>query len=145
MTLPQYWRRASFTVPEIAKLIGTVDATLRSYMVRTPVDDFMGAKTGGRIYLSVQDAFYYFLVSELSAYGVPSRAAMYAAADIANQCDDHLPREELLVVRISGGASKFHLTNERPTDDKPALVLPIRALAEVLIEDAKAIYASEAA
>ena len=143
MELPIYWRRASFTVPEIANLIGVPNATLRSYMVRSPTNDFMGAKTGGRLYLSLNDGFYYALVAQLSAYGVPSRSAMHAAAGIANQCDDELPREDFLVVRTNGGVTEFSLTSVRPADDRPALVLPIYALAEVLIADGRDVYAAE--
>ncbi len=142
MTLPNYWAEPSFAVAEVAELIGTPEVTLRSYLARCPEGDFLGNRDASRrVHLSCRQAFYYMLVSELSEYGVPVRSAMHAAAGIART--DPSDMESLLVVRSSGGVSEFSLTNERPADDRPALVLPIRALAEVLIEDAAIVYATE--
>ena len=145
MTLPRFWRRGSFSVVETADLVGVTAETLRTWLARAPLPDFLGVKTAGRIWLSGLDAFYYSLVRELTAYGVPVRTAMLAAATHANDCDDRLPREEYLVVRIDGDSINFRLTNIRPDDDRPALVLPIRAIAAQLIDRAAAVYVEEVA
>lgn len=141
MNLPQYWARASFSIAEVAELIGVSEVTLRTYLARNPEPDFLGTREGRRVYLSCRDAFYYMLVSELSEFGVPVRSAMHVAA---RQAAGELPDHDYLVVRAKGGISQFELTDDRPTDAHPALVLPIRALAEVLIDDAAKVYATDA-
>jgi hypothetical protein len=143
MSLPNYWAEPSFAVAEVAELIGAPEVTLRSYMARCPEGDFLGRRNSSRrVHLSCRDAFFYLLVSELAAYSVPTRSSMRVAADIART--DPGDMDDLLVVRTHGGVSEFSLTKDRPTDDRPALVLPIRALAEVLLSDAAAVYAKDA-
>lgn len=143
MSLPHYWAEPSFAIAEVAELIGTPEVTLRSYMARCHEGDFLGRRNSSRrVHLSCRDAFFYLLVSELSEYSVPTRSSMHVAASIART--DPASMNDLLIVRSNGGVSEFSLTNDRPTDDRPTLVLPIRALAEVLIEDAAKVYASEA-
>lgn len=141
MSLPVYWGEPSFAVSEVAELIGTPEVTLRSYLARCPEGDFLGRRDASRrVHLSCQHAFYYMLVSELSEYGVPVRTAMHVAAGIA-RCDP-AKMNDYLVVRTASGVSEFELTDELPNDTKPALVLPIRASAGVLIADAGQVYAS---
>ena len=142
MSLPTYWAEPSFAIAEVAELIGTPEVTLRSYLARCPDGDFLGRRNSSRrVHLSCRDAFFYMLVSELAAYSVPTRSSMRVAGDIART--DPADMYDLLVVRTNGGVSQFSLTNDRPADDKPALVLPIRALAEVLIADAAEVYAKD--
>lgn len=142
--LPTYWGRASFSVAEVAELIGVTEDALRGWLARNPTNEFLGTRIAKRVSLSCQDAYFYFLVGELTAYGVPVRSAMHAAAGVALGASDNLPADDYLVVRTNGGVSEFSLTDELPKDERSALVLPIRALAEVLIADAGEVYATEA-
>ncbi len=136
MTLPKFWRGASFTVADAAELIGVTTVTLRTWLARAPAPDFLGAKMAGRLYLSAMDCFHYALVRELTAYGVPVRAAMLEAGTLANQCGENLPNAEYMTVRTRAGNSEFHLTNMSPDDGDPVLILPIRAIAVQLIDKA---------
>jgi len=138
MPLPTFWHRATFSVVEVADLIGVPEDTLRTWLMRTPMNDFLGVRDGGRVWLSGQDAFFYLLVKHLSAGGVPVRTAMYAAAGYANDLEDSLP-DEMLVVRTAGGKTTFELTFA-PDLSKPALVLPLHELASDLIDRAARFY-----
>lgn len=139
------WRIHSLSVAEVADLIGVSEHALRAWIARNPCDHHTGERRGGRVWLSARDAFHYLLVDELTSFGVGVRVAMFTAADICRQAGDDLAIEEFLIVRNHRGVSNFHLTNERPTDDKPALVLPVRALASALLDDARAVAATDAA
>jgi len=142
MTLPTFWRRASFTVSESAALTGATEDALRGWLARNINNDFNGAKTGHRLYLSAQDCFYYLLVRHLTHFGVPVRTAMYASAERANGAEYELPRDEFLVVRTDGSTTNFNLTSD-PEFGKTTLVLPLRAIALDLLEAAAVVYATE--
>lgn len=144
MPLPDFWRRPSFSVSEVAELVGTLETTLRVWLHRSPNCTHLGRRDGRRVLLSGQDVFHWYLVNELTSYGVPFQSATFAAADVARQAADQLPTDRFLVVRTAGGVSEFTLTSDEPNLDRPALVLPIRGLAEVLIDDAKAVYLTAA-
>ncbi|MBP2445941.1 hypothetical protein [Rhizobium leguminosarum] len=142
MTLPAFWRQPSFSVVETADLIGVSEATLRAWLTRAPPGDFLGVKTSGRIHFSGRHLFYYLLVAHLSAYGVPIRTALHAAARHAT---DELPGEEWLVVKTAGAVTNFELAEDIPTTAAPALILPLRALAVGLTGRAAVVYATEGA
>ena len=61
MTLPNYWRRAAFSVAG-PPTFSTYPDTLRTWMAREPTGDFLGAKTGHRVFVSGNDVFFYALV-----------------------------------------------------------------------------------
>lgn len=144
MQLPDFWLRPSFTVAEVAELIGASEATLRVWLHRSPVPTHLGQRNGRRVLLSGRDMFAWYLVGELLQFGVPFQSAVFAAADVARQVADQLPAGSFLVVRTEGGVSQFTLTSDEPSIDRPSLVLPIRGLAEVLIDDARAVYLTAA-
>lgn len=143
MQLPVFWRRASFSVAEAADLVGVTEETLRTWLARNTVNDFNGCKTGSRLYLSGQDAFYYALVSALTGFGVGVRVAMLSATQHANDASDELPDYAFLVVRREGGSTNFLLTNSPEFAGATALVIPIRRIAADLIERAAVVYAAE--
>ncbi|MBX5179926.1 hypothetical protein HJB77_27280 [Rhizobium lentis] len=140
MTLPSFWRQPSFSVAETAELVGVSEVTLRTWLTRAPPGDFLGTKTANRIFFSGREVFYYLLVAQLSAYGVPIRTALYAAAKHAT---DNLPLDQWLIVRTSRDVTDFELAEDIPATAAPALVLPLRALAIGLIERAAVVYATE--
>lgn len=144
MNLPSFWRRGTFTVPEVATLTGRPEATIRTYMARTPIIDFMGMKQNGRLYLSAQDAFYFWLVAELCQHGIPARPSMLSAAPMVNDIYDELPKYGYLVVTHRNGVASFELTDEPSFDERTTVVIPLRKAVERLIEKAAEIYATEA-
>ncbi|MBB4113463.1 hypothetical protein FHT80_002789 [Rhizobium sp. BK226] len=140
MTLPSFWRLPSFSVAETADLVGATEVTFRAWLTRAPHGDFLGTKTSGRIHFTGREAFYWYLVAQLSAYGVPIRTALCAAAEHAT---DSLPGHEWLIVKTAGDVTNFELAEDIPADAAPALILPLRALAVSLIERAANVYATE--
>ncbi len=142
MTLPIYWRRASFTVAETAEMIGVSEETLRTWLARAPINDFLGAKTGGRLYLSAQDGLFYLMVKELTAFGVPVRTAMLSSAPHVDGQDDEICPEQYLLVQHRDGTTRFHLTDTPSFDDRTTLIIPIRRAVERLLEKAGEIYAT---
>lgn len=144
MKLPTFWRRASFTVSESAALTGATEDALRGWLARNIANDFNGAKTGHRLYLSGQDCFYYLILRHLTQFGVPVRTAMFAASQQANFAEERLPGHEFLVVRTDGQTTNFSLTSD-PEFGKTTLVLPLRALALDLLDAAAVLYATEEA
>lgn len=142
MNLPTFWRRASFTVSESAALTGASEDALRGWLARNISNDFNGAKTGHRLYLSAQDCYYYLVLRHLTQFGVPVRTAMFTAAQQANFAEEALPGDEFLVVRTDGTTTEFSVTDS-PEFGKTTLVLPLRALALDLLEAAAKVYATE--
>lgn len=145
MTLPSYWRQAAFSVAESAQILSVPEDTLRTWMAREPSGEYLGTRTGGRVFLSGNDLFFYALVREFTAYGVAVRSAMGAAAGIASFAIDALPPEKYIIIRRRVGVSEFEQTNAPDLDLRPAAVIPIRKLAEVLIERAAETYTMEGA
>lgn len=143
MTLPSFWRQAAFSVAESAEILCVPEDTLRTWMAREPTAQYIGAKTGGRVFLSGNDLYFYALVREFAAYGVPIRTAMHCADGIASFSTHDLPPEKYIVVRNRGPISNFEQTNEPVIDDRPALVIPLRKLATVLIERCTEVYVLE--
>jgi len=123
-------------------MIGVTEDALRGWLARNPEPAFIGNRYGRRVYLSCKDAFYYLVVAELAEFGVNVRVAMYNAARLTPA--DSLPRHDYLFVRKKApGIAEFELTDDPRIDDQPALILPLKALANVLIEDAARVYARE--
>lgn len=145
MNLPTYWRRASFTVPESAALIGASEDALRGWLARNTINDFNGAKTGHRLYLSALDCYYYLLVRHLTTFGVPVKTAMLASSQYANEAIYGWPDHEFLVVRTDGVKTDFSLTGSPEFNARTTLVLPLRALAQDLVDDAAKVYSAEEA
>ena len=143
MTLPSFWRQAAFSVAESAEILDVPEDTLRTWMAREPTAQYIGSKTGGRVFLSGQDIYFYALVREFAAYGVPIRTAMLCADGIASASTHDLPPEKYIIVRNSGAVSNFKQTNDPTVDDRPALVIPLRVLASTLIERCTATYTRE--
>lgn len=144
MTLPTFWRRASFSVAETAEMIGVTEETLRTWLARNVISDFNGAKTGGRIWLSALDAFYFLLVRDFTGYGVPVRTAMLVAAGYANNASDALPGEHLVVRKAGDGKHTFELTYAPNVDEAATLVIPMHRLATDLIDRAARVYVEAA-
>jgi len=146
MHLPSFWRRACFSVSEAAELIGVPEMTLRTWLARAPFNDFLGAKTGGRVFLSGNDCFFYLLVKQFTTYGVPVRTAMYAAHGYADATMDTIPADERLVVRRAGdGKWTFEAAHSAPdVGAETALVVPLLQTMLKLIERAAAVYSTEA-
>jgi hypothetical protein len=143
MQLPTFWRRASFTVAESAALVGVTEDALRGWLARNTFNDFNGAKTGYRLYLSALDCYYYLLVKQFTQFGVPVRTAMFAATQYANEAAYDWPDHNFLVVRTDGSETDFKLTEKPEFDGQTTLVVPLRALAQDLLEAAAIIYATE--
>ena len=143
MTLPNFWRRAAFTVAETAQLIGVSEDSLRAWLARNVSNDFNGRKTGSRLYLSGVDAFYFLLVRHLAAFGVPIRSAMFTAERIGVSVDDAMPYSDFLLVRVDGQVANFEHTNEPAFDGQPTLVLPLTRLMTDLIERAAVVYSAD--
>lgn len=144
MNLPSFWRRASFAVSEAADLLGLPEFTLRTWMARAPFNDFLGAKIGHRVFLSAQDMYFYLLVREMTRFGVPVRAAMHEARDIADAMDEALPNGERLVIRHGAGSHSFEIINDLDFTTDSGAILPLRSLAVGLIERAAVVYLEEA-
>jgi hypothetical protein len=140
MTLPEFWRRPSFSVAECAELAGATEVTLRSWLARAPLGDFLGEKTSGRIFFSCREVFYWSLVAHLSKYGVPIRTALFSATQHAT---DSLPLDRWLIVKTAGDVTDFSLAEDIPDIYAPALILPLRALAISLIGRASTVYATD--
>ncbi|MDW9645448.1 hypothetical protein GOB48_27160 [Sinorhizobium meliloti] len=144
MTLPSYWRQATFSVVESARLLDVPEDTLRTWMARVPFNDFMGAKTGGRIFMSGHDIYFWALVRDLSAYGVGLRTAMLSVHPIANAATHALPNVEKLVVRKTApDVWDFELVDDPEFTSSSALVIPLRALAIGVIGRGAVVYATE--
>lgn len=145
MNLPPFWRQASFAVAEAAELLGVPEMTLRTWLARAPFNDFLGAKTGGRIFLSGHDIFFWALVRDLAGFGVSVRLSMLSAQSFADAARYDLPADERLIVRKSGPEQwSFEIVDEYDLGAISALVIPMRALAINLIERAAVVYANEA-
>lgn len=143
--LPSFWRRASFSVSETADLIGVTEETLRTWLARNVTNDFSGAKTGGRIFLSANDAYYFLLVRDFTGFGVSVRVAMLAAQQHAEEVGDCLPSEDFVLVRYENGKASFELTNSPEFHERPTLVVPLRQSMLHLIDRAAEVYVREAA
>ncbi len=141
MTLPNFWRRAAFSVAESADILDVPIDTLRTWMAREPSGDYLGAKTGNRVHLSGNDVFFYALVRDLTAYGCPTRAAMAAAAGIAELATDELPPEKPIIIRRRARSTEFVDSDDAKHS---VAVIPPRALAEEIIERCAAVYKTEA-
>lgn len=145
MTLPSFWRRAAFSVAEAADILAVPEDTLRTWMAREPSGDFLGLRQGGRVFLSGNDIYFYALVREFTTYGVAVRIAMLTAAPIAEFSTHDLPPEKYIIIRRRVGVSEFEQTSEPDLETRPAVVIPLRKLAEVLIDRASGIYTGAAA
>lgn len=128
MTTPTFWRRATFSVAETAEMIGASEAQLRTWIARNPCNDFNGAKTNGRLWLSGCDGFYYLIVGALVGFGVPVRTAMFTAAQIATEAFEGRPLHRFLTVAIKDSVSRFSTTDAPDVDNNPALLLPLHDL-----------------
>ena len=140
MTLPVFWRQAAFSVAESAEILSVPEDTLRTWMAREPSGDYLGARTGGRVFLSGNDLYFYILLRDFSGFGVPVRLAMGAAAGIASCAEDALPPDKFIIIRKQVGAAQFEQADEVDVSDRPAAVIPLRRQAEVLIERCAAVY-----
>ena len=128
MTTPTFWRRATFSVAETAEMIGATEDGLRTWIARNPMNDFNGAKTNGRLWLSGCDGFYYRLVFVLSSFGVPVRTSMYAAAQIASDAYEGKPDFKYLTVTVDDGTTNLHRTDAPTVCNAASLVLPLHDL-----------------
>ena len=144
MTMPTFWRRATFSVAETAEIIGGTEDGLRAWIARNPINDFGGAKTGGRLWLSGMDGFYYLLVQALSLHGVPVRTAMLMAATIANDAEDGQPRHRYLLARVRGKKVEFHHTDNVDALTETGLIVPLHELLATHIDRCAAAYVKEA-
>lgn len=145
MTLPSFWRQAAFSVVESARIINVPEDTLRTWMARCPYNDFLGAKTGGRIFLSGHDLYFWSLVRDLAAFGVGIRTVMMAVQPIANEAADRLPNIEKLVVRKTApDVWRFERVDDPEFTESSAAVIPLRTLAIGVIGRAGVVYATEA-
>lgn len=142
MTTPTYWRRPCFGVAETAEMIGQSEDGLRAHIARNPLDEFAGEKTGGRLWLSGRDGYFYQLVHTLAAFGVPVRTAMYTAGAIAEYGP---PTYDYLAVRTGGGKTEFESSATLPALDGPALVLPLRELYERHLQTCRDYHTRETA
>lgn len=144
MKLPSFWRQAAFSVVESARLLAVPEDTLRTWMARVPFNDFMGAKTGGRIFLSAHDLYFWSIVRDMSAYGVGLRVAMHSAQTIADAARYDMPNDERLVVRKTApDVWHFEIFADPDVSAASALVIPLRAMAHNLIGSAAVVYAGE--
>lgn len=143
MTLPVFWRRASFSVAEAAGIAAVSEEQLRGWLARNPSNTFAGAKVGSRLFFSGQDIFYYRLVRELTRFGVSVRVAFRTAEIVADATDDELPVEKFLIATEYGALHDFRHTDEPDIDYRTSLVIPVRRLAEIAIERARAVFATE--
>lgn len=141
--MPEFYRRASFSVAETADLVAVSEDTLRTWLARNVSNDFNGAKTGNRLWLSGLDAFYYCILREMIAFGVPVRTAMYSAEPIANAATYAPPVEEYLLVRVRGGITDIEVCDSPNITDRPTLVIPLRKMWETLLERAAVINAKD--
>lgn len=140
MNLPVWWRQATFSVAESAEILSVPEDTLRTWMAREPSGDYLGARTGGRVYLSGNDLYFYSLLREFSGFGVGIRSAMGAAAGIATYAETILPPDKYIIIRKQVGIAQFEQTDDIDVSDRPAAVIPLLRLAEVLIERCNSIY-----
>jgi hypothetical protein len=145
MMLPSWWRRPAFGVAEAAGILCVPEDTLRTWMAREPTGQYIGARTGGRVYLSGKDIYFYSLVREFTAYGVAVRTSMHVADGIASFSGDAMPPDKFIVIRRRSTVSEFEQTDNPDLESRPATVIPLRKLAEVMIERAGGVYATEAA
>ncbi|MCZ7977420.1 hypothetical protein O9X80_23245 [Agrobacterium salinitolerans] len=141
MNLPVFWRQATFSVAESAEILSVPEDTLRTWMAREPSGEFLGARTGGRVFLSGNDLYFYSLLRDFSGFGVPIRPAMGAAAGIAEFSGTALPPEKFIIIRKRIGSTHFEQTDDVDVSDRPAAVIPLRRQAEVLIDRCTAICA----
>jgi len=145
MHLPPFWRQACFSVAESAELLGVPEMTLRTWLARAPFNDFLGAKHGGRVFLSGNDIWFYLLVKQFTTYGVPVRTAMYAAHGYADATMDTIPADERLAVRRRDeGKWSFEMVDDPNFGTETCLVVPLWQTMLDLIERAAAVYAKEA-
>lgn len=140
MTLPAFWRQPSFSIAETASLVGVPVVTLRTWLQRAPSGAFLGRKTGGRIFFSGFEVFYYLIVNRLTDYGVPVRTAMHAASTWATE---RLPLDNYVVVRNEGDVTTFEMIDDLPPTIEAGAVIPLRGMAITLIGRAAAVYATE--
>ncbi|WP_157952806.1 hypothetical protein [Agrobacterium pusense] len=140
MNLPVWWRQAAFSVVESADILSVPEDTLRTWMAREPSGDYLGARTGGRVYLSGNDLYFYSLLREFSGFGVGIRSAMGAAAGIATYAETILPPDKYIIIRKQVGIAQFEQTDEIDVSDRPAAVIPLLRLAEVLIDRCASVY-----
>lgn len=146
MNLPSFWRQAAFSVAESADILAVPEDTLRTWMARCPFNDYMGTKTGGRIFLSGAELFFWAVVRDLSGYGVGLRVAMHSASPLAENASQFLPNIERLVVRKTApDVWNFELTDDPQFELTSALVIPLRALALNIIGRGGVIYMQESA
>lgn len=145
MTLPSFWRQAAFSVVEAARIIEVPEDTLRTWMGRCPYNDFMGLKTGGRIFLSGHDLYFWSLIRDLAFFGVGIRVAMLSVQNIASEAAHRLPNVEKLVIRKLGTDEwQFEIVDDPDFVERSALVIPLRSLAISIIGRGAAVYATEA-
>ena len=143
MQLPTWWGQPCFTVVEAAELAGVPEMTLRTWLARCPVSEFLGERQGGRVFLAAKHAFCFALVAKFTRFGVPVRVAILTAADFARGIGSSQPGEHLVVV-VDGDRTSFDLT-QAPDIKSAALVILINQLAQDFIANAATIYATEAA
>ncbi|MEQ1406147.1 hypothetical protein ABK249_14495 [Neorhizobium sp. Rsf11] len=144
MTLPSLWRQAAFSVAESADLLRVPEDTLRTWMARCPFNDFMGSKTGGRIFLSGNDLYFWSIVRDLSAFGVGLRIAMLSVQPIANEAAYDLPGGDLLVVQMKErGVWSFERTASPDVTCASSVIIPLHEVAIDLIGRAAAVYAKD--
>ncbi|PWL19267.1 hypothetical protein DKP76_01520 [Falsochrobactrum shanghaiense] len=109
-------------------------------MAREPSGDFAGAKTGGRVFLSGADLFFYSLIREFTAYGVAVRTAMGEAGKIANDSLYEMPAQKYVAIRRRVGFSEFELTDAPNLDDRPVAIIPIKQMMHMLIQRVEGAY-----
>jgi hypothetical protein len=129
--------------PNRAFLVAFAEDRVRPWLARNVSNDFNGAKVGNRLWLSGNDAFYYCILRELIAFGVPVRTAMYSAEPIANAATYAPPVEEYLLVRTRGGTTDIEVSDSPNISERPTLVIPLRKMWERLLDRAAEINATD--
>lgn len=134
MTLPRFWRRASFSVDETAEIIGVSSDCLRGWLARLPTNDFAGLKQDGRIWLSGQDAFFFLLVATLTVWGIPVRDAFREAGKLVEDLDDGIDESTYIAVTSRAGEWHFEPWALEEYGPTPTLIIPMHELYSQHIE-----------
>lgn len=135
---PAFWRQPCFRVREVADLIGVDEGTLRTWLARAVVFDFIGRKSRGRIYMSARDAFYWLIVRDLIGTGMACRTAMLAAASHA-----YAQPARYLIATRDGARSTLESSDALPDSVTTSVVIPLSSHLEALLRQAGEIYAQD--
>lgn len=139
---------ASFSVLEAAAIIDVPEDTLRTWHARNPTK-YLGEKQGHRVWFSALEIYFYAIVRDLTAFGVPVRTAMYEAARLADDADESNGplRDEAIVVRTKGGVTNIEnvTTGTAGNVKESSLFVPLRALWDGVTTKARDIFAKAAA